>query len=48
MEDYKKYWDSVMKRFAYKVSRKKAKLEEKASEEQNGYFDISQKEVQER
>lgn len=44
LKDHEKYRDSVMKRFAYKVSRKEAKFNEKASKEEKEYFDVLQEE----
>lgn len=38
-KEHKSYSDSVMKRFAYKVSRKTDKFEAKASKEEREYFD---------
>lgn len=44
LKDHEKYRDSVMKRFAYKVSRKEAKFNERASKEEKEYFDVLQEE----
>ena len=44
LKDHEKYRDSVMKRFAYKVGRKEAKFNEKASKEEREYFDVLQEE----
>lgn len=39
LKEHESYRDSVMKRFAYKVSRKTEKFESKASKEEREYFD---------
>ncbi|KAK8125185.1 uncharacterized protein PG998_000944 [Apiospora kogelbergensis] len=44
LKEHKKYRDSVMKRFAYKVSGNKDKFEEKAAKEEREYFDVLQEE----
>ena len=44
LKDHEKYSSSVMKRFAYKVGRKEAKFNEKASKEEKEYFDALQEE----
>ncbi|KAK6864588.1 hypothetical protein PG990_005975 [Apiospora arundinis] len=44
LKEHIKYRDSVMKRFAYKVSGNKDKFEEKAAKEEREYFDVLQDE----
>lgn len=44
LKEHEKYRDSVMKRFAYKVSRNKEKFEERAAKEECDYFDALQDE----
>lgn len=44
LKDHEKYRDSVMRRFAYKVSRKEAAFAEKAAVEEREYFEALQKE----
>lgn len=44
LKDHEKYRDSVMKRFAYKVGRKEAKFNERASKEEREYFEVLQEE----
>ncbi|RYP08644.1 hypothetical protein DL764_001772 [Monosporascus ibericus] len=41
LKDHEKYRDSVMKRFAYKVTRKTDKFEAKASKEEQEYLQVS-------
>ncbi|KAI1415864.1 hypothetical protein F5Y13DRAFT_139238 [Hypoxylon sp. FL1857] len=45
-KEHKKYRDSVMKRFAYRVSGKTDKFEAKAEKEEKEYFAVLQKERQ--
>ncbi|KAK8138532.1 hypothetical protein PG984_001912 [Apiospora sp. TS-2023a] len=44
LKEHKSYRDSVMKRFAYKVSGNKDKFEERAAKEERDYFDALQDE----
>lgn len=44
LKDHEKYRDSVMKRFAYKVSRKEDKFTVKAEKEEREYFEALQEE----
>jgi len=44
LKEHEKYRDSVMKRFAYKVSRKQEKFNDKAEKEEREYFDVLQEE----
>ncbi|KAK7907955.1 hypothetical protein PG985_015258 [Apiospora marii] len=44
LKEHKKYRDSVMKRFAFKVSGNKDKFEERAAKEEREYFDALQDE----
>lgn len=44
LKDHEKYRDSVMKRFAYKVSRKEEKFNVKAEKEEREYFEALQDE----
>lgn len=44
LKDHEKYRDSVMKRFAYKVSRKEEKFNVKAEKEEREYFEALQEE----
>lgn len=46
LKDHENYRDSVMKRFAFKVSGKKDKFEERAAKEEREYFDVLQQEHQ--
>lgn len=46
LQDHERYRDSVMKRFAYKVSGKKEKFEERAAKEEREYFEALQEEHQ--
>jgi len=43
LKEHEDYRDSVMKRFAYRVSRKTEKFEAKAAKEEKDYFDVLQK-----
>ena len=40
LKEHEKYRDSVMKRFAYKVARKKEKFEARASKEEQDYLEV--------
>lgn len=44
LKDHEKYRDSVMKRFAYKVSRRQEKFNVKAEKEEREYFEVLQDE----
>lgn len=44
LKEHEKYRDSVMKRFAYKVSRKQEKFDVKAEKEEREYFEVLQEE----
>lgn len=44
LKEHEQYRDSVMKRFAYKVSRKTEKFDEKAKKEEREYFEVLQEE----
>jgi hypothetical protein len=46
LKEHESYRDSVMKRFAFKVSGKKEKFEERAAKEEREYFDVLQQEHQ--
>jgi hypothetical protein len=46
LQDHERYRDSVMKRFAFKVSGKKEKFEERAAKEEREYFEALQDEHQ--
>lgn len=41
LKEHEQYRDSVMKRFAYRVSGKKEKFAAKAEKEEKEYFDVS-------
>jgi len=44
LKEHEKYRDSVMKRFAYKVSRKQEKFDVQAEKEEREYFEVLQEE----
>lgn len=46
LTEHQRYRDSVMKRFAFKVSGKKEKFDERAAKEEREYFDVLQQEHQ--
>jgi hypothetical protein len=46
LKEHESYRDSVMKRFAFKVSGKKEKFEQRAAKEEREYFDVLQQEHQ--
>jgi hypothetical protein len=46
LKDHEGYRDSVMKRFAFKVSGKKEKFEQRAAKEEREYFEVLQEEHQ--
>jgi DNA repair exonuclease SbcCD ATPase subunit len=46
LKDHEKYRDSVMRRFAFKMTGKREKFEERAAKEEREYFDVLQQEHQ--
>lgn len=46
LKEHESYRDSVMKRFAFKVSGKKDKFEQRAAKEEREYFDVLQQQHQ--
>jgi hypothetical protein len=46
LKEHEGYRDSVMKRFAFKVSGKKEKFEQRAAKEEREYFEVLQEEHQ--